>query len=123
MHLIQQILFAIVSALAIFLFSKKVKELRRNILLGRDADYSDNKGLRWKNVLLLAFGQKKMFKKPLVAFMHFIIYAGFIIINLEVLEIVLDGLFGTHRLFAPVGALYSALINSFEFLAIGVIIV
>jgi ferredoxin len=124
MQLIQQILFAIVSGIAIFLFARKAKELRRNILLGRDADYSDNKGLRWKNVLLLAFGQKKMFKKPLVALMHFIIYAGFIIINIEVLEIVLDGLLGTHRLFAPsLGILYSALINSFEFLALGVLLV
>lgn len=124
MQLIQQILFAIVSGIAIFLFARKAKELRRNILLGRNADYSDNKGLRWKNVLLLAFGQKKMFKKPLVALMHFIIYAGFIIINIEVLEIVLDGLLGTHRLFAPyLGILYSALINSFEFLALGVLLV
>ena len=124
MQLIQQILFAIVSVIAIFLFARKARELRRNILLGRDADYSDNKGLRWKNVLLLAFGQKKMFKKPLVAFMHFIIYAGFIIINIEVLEIALDGLFGTHRVFAsPFGVLYSGLINSFEFLAVGVLAV
>lgn len=124
MQLIQQILFALLSIAAIWLFSKKVKELWRNINLGREADYSDNKGIRWKNVLLLAFGQKKMFKKPLVAVMHFIIYAGFIIINIEVLEIVLDGILGTHRLFAaPLGFLYSALINSFEFLAVGVIIV
>ena len=99
-------------------------EIRRNILLGKDEDYSDNKAARWKNLLLLAFGQKKMFRNPLVAVMHFVIYAGFIIINLEVLEIVLDGILGTHRLFAPsMGGLYSALINSFEFLAVGVIIV
>lgn len=124
MPLVQQILFALLSVIAIWLFTKKVKELRRNILLGRDADYSGNKDLRWKNVLLLAFGQKKMFKKPLVAIMHFVIYAGFIIINLEVLEIILDGILGTHRLFAaPLGGLYSVLINSFEFLAVGVIIV
>lgn len=124
MQLIQQILFVIVSLIAVFLFARKARELRRNILLGRDADYSDNKGLRWKNVLLLAFGQKKMFKKPLVAFMHFIIYAGFIIINIEVLEIALDGLLGTHRVFAsPFGIWYSGLINSFEFLAVGVLAV
>src|SRR5690242_15998053 len=110
MHIVQQVLFALVAIAAIFLFTKKIKELRRNILLGRDADYSDHKDLRWKNVLLLAFGQKKMFKKPLVALMHFVIYAGFIIINIEVLEILLDGLFGTHRLFAaPLGALYGVL--------------
>ncbi|HEY0676814.1 MAG TPA: (Fe-S)-binding protein [Chitinophagaceae bacterium] len=124
MQIVQQILFAILSILSIWLFSKKVSEIRRNILLGRDADYSGFKNLRWKNLLLLAFGQKKMFKKPLVAFMHFIIYAGFIIINIEVLEIVLDGILGTHRLFAPtLGALYSVLINSFEFLAVGVLAV
>lgn len=124
MQLVQQILFIIASGIAIWLFTKKAMQIRRNILLGRDADYSDHSGLRWKNVLLLAFGQKKMFKKPLVALMHFIIYAGFIIVNLEVLEIVLDGMLGTHRLFAaPLGSLYSVLINSFEFLAVGVIVV
>src|SRR5215213_4706463 len=119
MQLIQQILFALLVIAAIWLFAKKVKELRRNILLGRDADYSGNKDLRWKNVLLLAFGQKKMFKKPLVAVMHFVIYAGFIIINIEVLEIVLDGILGTHRLFArPLGGFYTFLINAFEVLAV-----
>ncbi|MGC5371901.1 hypothetical protein, partial [Klebsiella pneumoniae] len=68
--------------------------------------------------------QKKMFNNPLVAVMHLIIYAGFIIINIEVLEIVLDGLLGTHRLFAPyLGGLYNFLINSFEILAVGVLVV
>ncbi len=73
--------------------------IRRNILLGKDEDFSDHPSVRWKNLLVLAFGQKKMFRNPLVAVLHFFIYAGFIIINLEVLEIFLDGLFGTHRLF------------------------
>ena len=63
-----------------------------NINLGRDEDFSDQKSRRWKNVLLLAFGQKKMFRNPLVAILHFFVYAGFIIINIEVLEIVLDGI-------------------------------
>jgi ferredoxin len=73
--------------------------------------------------LLLAFGQKKMFRNPLVAIMHFFVYAGFIIINIEVLEIVLDGIFGTHRLFAkPLGGFYTFLINSFEILAVLVIL-
>ncbi len=124
MHLIQQILFTALLVFSIWLFSKKIKYIRRNILLGRDVDMDGNKLERWKRVLLLAFGQKKMFKYPLVAFMHFIIYAGFIIINAEVLEIVLDGILGTHRLFYPVlGGLYNWLINSFEFLAVGVLIV
>jgi ferredoxin len=124
MQFIPQLVFILLAGAAIWLFAKKIKRIRRNILLGKDEDYSGNPGARWKNVLLLAFGQKKMFKNPLVAVMHFVIYAGFIIINLEVLEIVLDGLLGTHRLFAgALGSLYSFLINSFEFLAIGVIIV
>jgi heterodisulfide reductase subunit C len=92
--------------------------------LGQPEELDDNKPQRWKNLLLLALGQKKMFKNPLVAVMHLVIYAGFIIINLEVLEIVLDGIFGTHRLFFPyLGGFYSFLINFFEMLAVGVIIV
>jgi heterodisulfide reductase subunit C len=122
--MISQIAFIALAAVAIFLFTKKVKEIRRNILFGRDEDFSDNKPKRWRNLLLLAFGQKKMFRNPLVAVMHFIIYAGFIIINIEVLEIFLDGILGTHRLFEqPLGFLYLWLINGFEFLAIGVLTV
>ncbi|MBS1934090.1 MAG: (Fe-S)-binding protein [Bacteroidetes bacterium] len=124
MPVIQQILFIVAAFIATFLFSKKIKQVRRNILLGKDENYSDNYSLRWKNVLLLAFGQKKMFRNPLVAVMHFVIYAGFIIINIEVLEIFLDGILGTHRLFSsPLGSFYSMLINAFEFLAVGVIAV
>ena len=124
MHFIPQILFIVLAAVASWLFGKNIKEIRRNILLGKDEDHTGNKAARWKNVLLLAFGQKKMFKNPLVAVMHFVIYAGFIIINLEVLEIVLDGIFGTHRLFlGMLSGLYNFLINSFESLAIGVIAV
>lgn len=123
MHLIQQILFIAITAAAIWFFSKKVKEIRRNILLGKDEDFTDRPQERWKNVFLLAFGQKKMFKNPLVAIIHFAIYAGFIIINAEVLEIVLDGILGTHRLFQPLlGSLYTFLINSFEILAVLVLL-
>src|SRR3989337_1191967 len=113
MSYLQQILFIIVTAVAIWIFAKKANEIRRNIYLGRDEPYNDRPGERWKNVFLLAFGQKKMFRNPLVAILHFVIYAGFIIINLEVLEIVLDGILGTHRLFSGF-PLYSWLINSFE---------
>lgn len=123
MQIAQQILFILISVVAIWLFSKKVKEISRNIRLGRDEDLNDNKGQRWRNVLLLAFGQKKMFRNPLVAVMHFFVYAGFIIINIEVLEIVLDGIFGKHRLFAkPLGQLYIFLINTFEVLALLVLL-
>jgi ferredoxin len=123
MQLAQQILFTILSVVAIALFTKKVKEIIRNIRLGQPEDLSDNKAIRWKNVLFLAFGQKKMFRNPFVAVLHFFVYAGFIIINIEVLEIVLDGIFGTHRLFAPlIGGFYSFLINSFEVLALLVLV-
>lgn len=124
MPYLQQVLFIIILILAIWLFSKKIRDISGNIRLGKAEDYSDRPGERWKNVLLLAFGQKKMFRKPLIALFHFVIYAGFLIINIEVLEIILDGIFGTHRLFAPfAGSLYSILINFFEFLAAGVIMV
>lgn len=124
MQYIQQSLFILVSGFAIWFFSKKVKEIRRNILLGKEEDYTDNPAARWRNLLLLALGQKKMFRNPLVALMHLVIYAGFIIINLEVLEIFLDGILGTHRLFlSPLGGFYSFLINSFEILAVLVLIV
>src|SRR5215204_1859383 len=119
MQILQQVLFVLVSIVSIWFFTKKVKEISRNIKLGRDEDFSDKKSERWKNVLLLAFGQKKMFKNPLVAVLHFFVYAGFIIINIEVLEIVLDGILGTHRLFArSLGGFYTFLINAFEVLAV-----
>lgn len=124
MHIIPQILFIALAAAATWLFTKNILAIRRNILLGKDEDLSDNPSMRWRNLLLLAFGQKKMFRNPLVAVMHFIIYAGFIIINIEVLEIVLDGMLGTHRLFFPyTGGLYTFLINFFEILAVGVLAV
>ncbi len=123
MQIIQQILFILLTGVAILLFSKKVKQIYRNINLGRSEDLSDHAGERWKNVLLLALGQKKMFRYPLVGIMHFFIYAGFIIINIEVLEIVLDGVFGTHRMFAAtLGGFYTFLIDFFEVLAITVLV-
>lgn len=123
MHLLSQIIFIIIFAAAIGLFTRRIMDIRRNILLGKDADYSDHPAQRWRNVLLLALGQKKMFRNPLVAVLHFFIYAGFIIINLEILEIILDGILGTHRLFAPyLGPVYQFLINAFEILAVLVIV-
>ena len=124
MQLLPQIIFVATLAAAIWLFTKNIVQIRRNIFLGREEDLTNNKPQRWKNLLLLALGQRKMFKNVPVALMHFVIYAGFIIINIEVLEIVLDGLLGTHRLFFPfTGSLYTFLINFFEILAVGVIAV
>lgn len=124
MAYLQQIAFVVLAAASIWLFARNIGRIRKNILLGRDEDLADQPGKRWKNMLLLAFGQKKMFRNPLVAILHFIIYAGFIIINIEVLEIVLDGLLGTHRLFfEPLGGFYTFVINVFEWLALLVIVV
>lgn len=117
MQLAQQILFILLTTAAIGLFVRKVKFISRNIKMGRDEEFTPDPQ-RWKNVLLMAFGQKRMFDKPLVALLHFAVYAGFIIINIEILEIVLDGLFGTHRLFAPyLGNVYSFVLDFFEVLA------
>ena len=121
MVLLQQIVFTLAAITAIWWFGKNIGRIRRNILLGKEEDYTDHPSARWRNLLLLAFGQKKMFRNPLVAVMHFVIYAGFIIINLEVLEIILDGILGTHRLFSvPLGSFYPIFIDIFEFLAAGV---
>lgn len=123
MQLVQQIVFIILFGFAVFLFWTKVKEIRANINLGQDEDVSDHKAERWRNVILLALGQKKMFRYPLVGIMHFVIYAGFVIINIEILEIVLDGITGTHRLFAnPLGGFYTFVIDFFEILAVGVLL-
>lgn len=123
MQIIQQILFILILSFALWLFVRNIRNIRRNILLGRDIELDDDKAKRWRRVLLLALGQKKMFKYPLVAVMHFLIYAGFIIINIEILEIVLDGIFGTHRLFAPaLGSFYIWIINGFEILALAVLV-
>ncbi len=118
MRPVQQLVFILLSATAIWLFARNILRIRKNIQLGKDEDFTDQKALRWKNLLLLAFGQKKMFRNPLVAVLHFFIYVGFIIINLEVLEIFLDGILEKHRLFRPVGEAYIWLINAFEILAL-----
>lgn len=118
MHIIQELLFVIAFGIAVYLFYRKARQIRQNILLGRDVQLNDDPAARWQNVLLLAFGQKKMFRNPLVAVLHFFVYAGFLIINVEILEIILDGILGKHRLFAPLlGGLYPVLIGCFEVLA------
>lgn len=123
MHLVQQILFILCAGISVYFFSKKVGEIRRNIKLGKDEDLTDNPNARWKNMVLMALGQQKMFKKPIPAFLHLAVYAGFIIINAEILEIFLDGILGVHRLFAPaLGSLYAYLIGFFEVLAALVLI-
>ena len=121
---ISSVIFLITLFFSCALFYKNFSKIIRNIKLGKDAGEFTNKEARWKNVFFIAFGQKKMFKKPLVAVLHLIVYLGFIIINIEIIEIILDGILGTHRiLYSPNWAgLYNFLINSFEFLALLVLV-
>jgi len=121
MEMIAPLIFLALLATAGFLFYKKATLIKKTIFLGKSEIQYNEPGRRWKQVLLLALGQKKMFKNPLVAFLHLIIYAGFIIINIEVLEIIIDGITGKHRVFLPfIGSYYSLFINVFELLAFGV---
>ena len=120
---LENILFTVAFAAAVFLFSKNLKAIIRNINLGKDIDISDHKPERWKKMILVAIGQSKMVVKPISGLMHIIVYAGFIIINIEVLEIIIDGIFGTHRIFEePLGGFYDFLIGTFEVLAFLVLI-
>lgn len=121
MQWISQILFALCLGIAIWFFAGRVRFIRRNILLGRDIDLSDNPAARWKQMFLVALGQSKMVVRPVAGFFHILIYAGFVLINIEVLEILIDGLFGTHRIFSSLGSLYDLAIGFFEILALGVI--
>jgi heterodisulfide reductase subunit C len=118
MEYLPNILFAIILVFGIGYFVKNISNLRRNIKLGHDIDVSDNKPQRWKNMAMIALGQSKMVKRPIAGFLHIIVYVGFVIINFEVLEIIIDGLIGTHRIFSSLGSFYSFLIASFEILAV-----
>ena len=122
MEYLPNILFAIALVLGIGFFARNIKKLSRNIKLGKTVDTSDNKAQRFKNMARIALGQTKMVVRPIAGFMHIIVYVGFIIINIEVLEIIIDGLLGTHRIFAFLGSLYDFLIGSFEILAFLVIV-
>jgi len=120
--MIGQIIFILLLVTAGFLAYKRYTFIKRNIELGRKEPIKGNVAERMKMMLLVAFGQKKMFARPLPAILHFFVYAGFIIINIEVLEILIDGIAGTHRVFAPIGSLYNFLIGGFEVLAILVLV-
>ena len=122
MTIISQFIFTVILGIFGFFIAKRVNFIRSNIALGRAQKVVGNKAQRWKNVLLIALGQKKMFKKPVPALLHLLIYFGFVLINIEVLEIILDGFLGSHRIFAPLlSEFYAPLISFFEILAVGVI--
>ena len=123
MSILPQLAFVLILGVAGFILSKRIQFLRRNILLGKAETRNDQPENRWKAMFLVALGQQKMFKRLVPAFLHLLIYVGFLVINLEVLEFVLDGILGTHRLFAPLlGGLYTVAINVFEFLAVAVLV-
>jgi heterodisulfide reductase subunit C len=123
MHYLQQILFVITLGMASYFIRKRILRIKSNIKLGKESEIKDRTSERMNNMLLVAFGQKKMFKRIIPAVLHLFIYVGFLVINLEVLEFVIDGLLGTHRIFAPyLGGFYNVLMNVFEFLAVAVLL-
>ena len=124
MDYLSNLFFALALIVGIGFFVVNVRKLVRNIKLGKEVDRSDNKGERWKNMARIALGQSKMVSRPFAGFLHIIVYLGFVIINIEVLEIIIDGLFGTHRVFQPLlgNAIYGFLIGTFEILALLVLI-
>lgn len=124
MEYIPNILFAIILVLGIGYFARNVKRLIRNIKLGREVDTSDNTSERWRNMIRIALGQSKMVKRPIAGILHVIVYIGFVIINIEVLEIIIDGIFGTHRIGLKVlpESVYGFLIGAFEILAVLVLL-
>ena len=124
MDYLPNIFFAIALVVGIGFFVMNILKLIRNIKLGKDIDRSDRKIERWKNMARIALGQSKMVSRPFAGFLHIIVYIGFVVINIEVLEIVIDGLFGTHRVFQPLlgNTIYGFLIGTFEILAFLVLV-
>ena len=122
MQYIEQFIFVIVLGVALYFFIKKIKQIRRNIFLGKDETINDQKVRRWKIMTKVALGQSKMVVRPVAGFFHILIYIGFILINIEVLEILIDGVAGTHRSLSFLGSVYDTAIGFFEILAVLVFI-
>lgn len=123
MQIVSSLIFSLLLIAAVFIFVRRAKQIRKNILLGNDNVNRDQKDLRLKNMFRVAFGQQKMFARPIPAMLHLMVYVGFLVVNIELLEIMIDGVFGTHRAIAYVlGSVYPVLINLFEFFAVLVII-
>ena len=122
MGYLDNILFAIILLFGFGFFTINIRKIIRNINLGQDINRSDNPASRWKNMAMIALGQSKMVKRPIAGVLHIIVYIGFVIINIELLEIIIDGLFGTHRVFSFLGTFYNILIGSFEILAFLVLV-
>lgn len=122
MSYLDNILFAILLVIGFGYFFNNIRKIYRNVNLGIDIDRKDNPSERWKNMAMIALGQSKMVKRPVAGILHIVVYLGFVIINIELLEIIIDGLFGTHRIFAFLGTTYNVLIATFEILAFLVLV-
>jgi len=122
MHYLPNILFLIALLVGIGYFTKNIRKIIRNIKLGQTVDASNHTKERWANVLRIAIGQSKMVVRPVAGLLHIVVYVGFVLINIEVLEIIIDGLLGTHRVFSFLGVFYDFLIATFEILAFLVLV-
>ncbi len=120
--MLSQIIFILFLIASIVLFAKNIRRISRNIKLGRDLDRADHPADRWKTMFMVAMGQSKMVSRPIAGILHIFVYVGFVIINIEVLEIIIDGFSGTHRVFSFLGSIYNVLIGSFEILALLVLL-
>lgn len=114
------ILFLLILLAAIILFTRNVRRITRNIKLGKELEINDNKPLRWKRVIFIAIGQSKMTQRPIAALMHILVYVGFIIVNIEMIEILIDGISGSHRLFSFFGDVYGIILSFLEIIALTV---
>lgn len=120
MQIISSIIFVILAVAGFGIFAVNARKIYRNIMLGQSVNRTDRPADRWKNVLLIAFGQKKMFARPVPALLHLAIYVAFMITQIELIEIFIDGIFGTHRIFKePLGGFYTFMISLIEILSVG----
>ena len=117
MNFLPNVIFAIILILGIGFFVRNIRKLKRNIFLGKNIEVGGDSKIRWKNMARIALGQSKMVRRPISGILHIVVYVGFVIINIEVIEIIIDGLFGTHRILSSIGSLYGVLIATFEILA------
>ena len=117
MNFLPNVIFAIILILGIGFFVRNIRKLKRNIFLGKNIEVGGDSKIRWKNMARIALGQSKMVRRPISGILHIVVYVGFVIINIEVIEIIIDGLFGTHRILSGIGSLYGVLIGTFEILA------
>jgi len=123
MHILSSILFIALTVVGFGFFAMNAQKIYRNIKLGQSVNRTDRSSERWRNMLLVAFGQKKMFARPIPALLHFAIYAAFMITQIELIEIFIDGIFGTHRVFKePLGGFYTFIISLIEIVSVAALI-